>query len=142
MNPRLRSQVLFSGVDLDYFTMTSPEQRDPEVIVHVGSLTPITKLPAMIWFYEEVLPLIRRSRPRVRLELAGHVPPCSLHDADPAEVVVHGIVPDVRPHLAKGAVFVAPQFVGSGIRWEASSMASSGWAVVVKLHSATISERS
>ncbi len=130
MNPRLRSHVLFSGVDLDYFAKAPPEQRDPDVIVHVGSLTPITKLPAMIWFYEEVLPRIRRRRPQVKLELAGHVPRCSLHDADPAEVVVHGIVPDVRPYLAKGAVFVAPQFVGSGIRIKILNAMATGNAVV------------
>jgi len=130
MNPRVRSHVLCAGVDVDYFTMAPPSQRDPNLIMHVGSLTPITKLPAMLWFYENVFPRVRERVPQARLELAGYLPKCSLHDADPADVRTHGIVPDVRPYLARGAVFIAPQFVGSGIRVKILNAMATGNAIV------------
>lgn len=116
MNPRRKNHVLYSGVDLDEFKALPDEQREDDLIIHVGSLDPITKLPGILWFYDRVLPRIRKRRPRARLELAGHTPQCSLWHKEPTDVKVHGRVPDVLPFLAKGSVFIAPQFVGSGIR--------------------------
>lgn len=130
MNPRVKSRVLFSGVDLDYFSVNPAREREPDTIMHVGTLDPVTKLPAMMWFYEKVLPLIRLRRPGVKLELVGRMPKCPLHHADPTDVVVHGVVPDVRPYLARGAAFVAPQFVGSGIRIKILNAMATGNAVV------------
>lgn len=130
INPHTKSHVLFCGVDLDYFCLAPVDQRDPDTIIHVGSLTPITKLPAMIWFYKQVLPRIRKRHPHARLELVGMTPPSVLHQADPREVVVHGVVADVRPHLAKGAVFICPQFVGSGIRVKILTAMAAGCAIV------------
>ncbi len=130
MNPRVKNDVLYSGVDLDDFAFNPPQEREEDLIVHVGSLDPITKLPAMLWFYDNVLPKIRRRRPRARLELAGRTPECSLWHKDPTDVVVHGQVPDVGPFLAKGSVFIAPQFVGSGIRIKILNAMATGNAVV------------
>lgn len=130
LNPRVKNDVLYAGVDLDYFAYAPAEARDPNTLMHVGTLDQTTKLPAMIWFYDSVLPVIRKRFPDVRLELVGRTPPCKLHQADPSDVVVHGLVPDVRPYLAKGAVFVATQFVGSGIRIKILNAMSAGNAVV------------
>ena len=130
MNPCVKSYVLYPGVDLDYFSMAPPEEREPNTIVHVGGLSSIYRLPPMMWFYEKVLPRVRQRHPRARLELAGYLPPCSLHRADPADVVVHGKVPDVRPFLAKGAVFISPLFVGSGIRIKLLNAMATGNAAV------------
>jgi len=116
LNPAVKSKVLYSGVDLEYFSPDDSIQRDPNAIVHVGTLDPSTKLPAMLWFYEKVFPEVKKEFPDAFLELAGYMPKCSMYDADSANVIVHGLVPDVRPYLAKGAVFISPQFVGSGIR--------------------------
>ncbi len=111
--PELEPSVVSAGTDLDYF-QPGNQAREPDLIVHVGSLTAFTKLEAMIWFCESVLPLIRRQRPNVRLELAGYAPAKAFARFEGVNVL--GQVPDIRPHLTHGRVFVAPQFVGSGIR--------------------------
>lgn len=129
MNRRVTSHVLYPGVDLDYFSYSPARDREPNTIVHVGSLDQV-KLPGVLWFYDKVLPLIRQRHPEVKLELAGLTPPCRLQQADPAHVVVRGPVPDVRPYLAKGAVFISPQFVGSGIRIKILNAMATGNAVV------------
>ena len=130
MNPNVKNYVIPSGVDTDYFSIDTKRAREPETIIHVGSVDPITKLPAMIWFYERVLPLVRQKHPRARLELVGHVPQCSLYHADPSSLVIHGVVPDVRPFLSKGAAFIVPQFVGSGIRIKILNAMATGNAIV------------
>lgn len=130
LNPRVEQEVLLSGVDLDYFAVAPFEGRDDHTIVHVGTLDGITKLPAMVWFYEKVLPRIQTRRPKARLELAGRIPPCRLRQLKRPDLVVHGEVPDVRPFLAKGGAFIAPQFVGSGIRVKILHAMAAGNAIV------------
>lgn len=130
LNANVKNQVLFSGVDLDYFSPRPMEEREPNTIMHVGSLNAITKLPAMIWFYQNVFPRIRERFPVVRLELVGDISRCVLHRVKLSEVIVHGRVPDVRPYLAKGSVFIAPQFVGSGIRIKILNAMAMGNAIV------------
>lgn len=130
MNPRVKNRVLYSGVDLDYFAFAAPEERDPGTIMHVGTLDAATRLAGMLWFYDEVLPRVRQRFPRVRLELVGHTSRCKLHDANASDVVVHGMVPDVRPYLAKGAVLIVPLIVGSGIRIRILNAMAAGNAVV------------
>ena len=111
--PELEPFVVSAGTDLDYF-QPSNQPRVPDLIVHVGSLTEFTKLEAMIWFCKSVLPLIRRQRPNVRLELVGRAPAKAFSRFEGVNVL--GQLPDIRPYLARGRVFIAPQFVGSGIR--------------------------
>ena len=130
LNPRVEQQVLLSGVDLDYFALAPFEGRDQDAVVHVGTLDGITKLPAMLWFYDRVLPRVRAKRPSARLELVGRMPSCRLRQSQRADLVVHGPVPDVRPYLAKGGAFIAPQFVGSGIRVKILHAMATGNAVV------------
>ena len=36
MEPRVRQEVLYSGIDLDHFSVGSAEKRDSKMIVHVG----------------------------------------------------------------------------------------------------------
>ncbi len=129
MNSRVKCHVLYSGVDLDYFKYHGAHGREPDTIVHVGNLDQV-KLPGMLWFYDKVLPLIRQRHPSAKLELVGRTPPSRLQRADPKEVVVHGLVPDVRPYLARGKVFISPQFVGSGIRIKILNAMAAGNAVV------------
>jgi len=130
LNPRVEQEVLLSGVDLDYFAVAPFEARDEKTIVHVGTLDGITKLPAMVWFYDKVLPRIQVKHPQARLELAGRMPPCRLRQVQRSDLIVHGEVPDVRPFLARGGAFIAPQFVGSGIRVKILHAMAAGNAVV------------
>jgi glycosyltransferase involved in cell wall biosynthesis len=130
LNPRVAQEVLLSGVDLDYFAVAPFEGRDENVIVHVGTLDGITKLPAMVWFFDKVLPRIKVERPQARLELAGRMPPCRLRQLQRSDLIVHGEVADVRPFLAKGGAFIAPQFVGSGIRIKILHAMAAGNAIV------------
>ncbi len=130
LNVNVKSQVLFSGVDIDYFLPAPIQRREANTIMHVGSLDAITKFPAMMWFYRKVFPKICERFPAVRLELVGYVPNQIHKYVDSSKVIVHGRVPDVRSYLAKGAVFIAPQFVGSGIRIKILNAMATGNTVV------------
>lgn len=124
---KLEPVVVGAGADLE--RLRPPEEvRDSTVIMHLGTLTQFTKLEAMEWFVNEVLPLIRQVRPDVTLELAGSAPPDAFRGVEGVNVL--GIVEDEREQLWRGRVFVAPQFVGSGIRLKILNAMASGNAIV------------
>ena len=116
MNPRVEQKMLYSGIDLDYFTPAAASTRQPDTIIHVGSVGAQTKTPGLVWFREQVYPLIKKRRPSARLEFVGRMPNPPPFDVTGDDVTATGYVDEVLPYLQKAAVFVVPLFVGGGIR--------------------------
>jgi len=86
---------------------------------------------AMLFFCAEVLPLIRREEPEVTLAIVGRAPtPAVARLAQQHGVVVTGRVDDVRPHMAKAAVYIVPLRIGGGTRLKIFEAMSMGKAVV------------
>lgn len=129
MNPAIKCELVYSGVDLNYFRLNECK-REENLIIHVGSLTAYTKLPAMEWFIEQVLPIVKKIIPRIKLELAGAVPDEFKNKYSSDSIHIYGKVDDARPYLQRGSVFIAPQFVGSGIRIKILNAMATGNAVV------------
>jgi glycosyltransferase involved in cell wall biosynthesis len=120
-------RVVGAGTDLDRYRIPAA-RRQRDVIEHVGNLTAFTKLEPMVWFAREVLPRVRQVRPDVSLELVGGVPADAFHTFPGVKVI--GRVPDDVPYLQRGRVFVAPQFVGSGVRLKLLNAMATGNAIV------------
>ena len=115
MAPSARIRVVPIGVDMDYFT-PQPEVEEDDVLVWVGGLNIGTNLAGLRFLANEILPLIHRKRPEVRVEIVGRAPlPGILALAGPKVSVITD-VPDVRPYMAKATVFVVPIKPQSGVR--------------------------
>jgi glycosyltransferase involved in cell wall biosynthesis len=127
LDPSISPLIIGNGADIDHFQPPSTP-RQPDCIAHVGSLTAFTKFEAMLWFCEKVLPLIRSQVPQAELHLAGQTP-AERFQHFPG-VTVHGPVHDVRPFFGRGRVFIAPQFVGTGVRLKILEAMSTGNAIV------------
>jgi glycosyltransferase involved in cell wall biosynthesis len=86
----------------------------------------------MLYFVEEILPLIRRQTPQARLKIVGRKPSKRLQDAAGRQsgVELTGWVEDVRPHVAGGAVCVVPLRIGGGTRLKIFEAMAMGKAVV------------
>lgn len=110
-----RVSVVSNGVDLDMM----PYQFDVggRDIVFIGNMFSLQNLDAAMYMSSEVLPLIRRNRPNVRLRLIGRIHPD--HAAKLAAfdgVDVSGEVPDVAVAARGGAVGVCPLRLGAGVQ--------------------------
>jgi glycosyltransferase involved in cell wall biosynthesis len=109
-------EVIPNGVDLDYFTYyTGP--RDAATIVFLGKMSYYVNVASILWFYNQVFPLVRKQHPDVKLKIVGRNPTSTILSLrnDPA-VEVTGTVEDVRPFLSKATLSVCPMVSGAGIQ--------------------------
>ena len=125
---RLRApvHVVQTGVETDFFTPAETEP-GPAHMVFTGSMDWLPNEDGMTYFCREILPKIRESEPDATLSIIGRAPtPAVRRLADIPGVEVTGRVDDVRPHIARGAVYIVPLRIGGGTRlkiFEAMAMA-------------------
>jgi glycosyltransferase involved in cell wall biosynthesis len=111
-----RATVVPNGVDTNYWQRTS-RKRSANSIVFTGSMDYPPNIDAAMYLIEEILPLVQRQFPDVRLQIVGRDPPARLQRAGQRPgVTVTGFVDDVRPYMEQATVFAAPLRFGAGIQ--------------------------
>jgi sugar transferase (PEP-CTERM/EpsH1 system associated) len=121
--------VVQTGVDTTYFT-PRPAEATPH-LVFTGSMDWLPNEDGMLFFVNEVLPHIRAVLPDVTLSIVGRAPtPAVQRLAGRDGITVTGRVEDVRPHIAKGTVYIVPLRIGGGTRLKIFEAMAMGKAVV------------
>jgi glycosyltransferase involved in cell wall biosynthesis len=64
----------------------------------------------------DILPIVRKKQPQVRLLLAGANPASAVQSLASENVVVSGWMSDIRPAYTASRIFVAPMQSGSGMQ--------------------------
>jgi len=121
-----------TGIDTDYFAPTGNVARERNELVFTGSMDWLPNEDAMQWFVADVLPQVRSRVPDVRLSIVGRTPSAAvraLAERNP-DVTVTGTVPDVRPYLEHGSVFIIPLRIGGGTRLKVFEAMAMGIPVV------------
>jgi polysaccharide biosynthesis protein PslH len=116
--PRSTVTVLPNGVDVDYFA-PSDAPRDSDTIVFTGKMSYHANVTAALYLVNDIMPLIWKERPNVRVNIVGHKPPTQvlkLATRHSPFVTVFDSVPDIRPYLQCATVAVAPIQYGAGIQ--------------------------
>jgi polysaccharide biosynthesis protein PslH len=129
--PAENVSVLPTGVDLDFFCpSTTPSV--PGRLVFSGSMDWMANEDAILHFAEDTLPLVANSVPEVTLTAAGRDPtePLRKLAKENPRIKLTGTVPDIRPHIAAGEVYIVPLRVGSGTRLKIFEAMAMGKAVV------------
>jgi sugar transferase (PEP-CTERM/EpsH1 system associated) len=119
--------VTQTGADTEFF-QPSGEKEMPNSLVFTGSMDWLPNEDAILYFADEILPIIRRQVPDVTLCVVGRKPSRRLQDlaSRVPNIQLTGWVEDVRPYVARRAVYIVPLRVGGGTRlkiFEAMSMA-------------------
>lgn len=104
-----------NGVDTSFFR---PKGSDPEPysIVFTGMMGYTPNSDGMLWFLDEIFPIVLEKIPQAKVYIVGNRPPESLKKRQSDNVIVTGFVDDVRPYVWKSNVFVVPLRMGSGTR--------------------------
>jgi len=132
MNSESRVKTIDNGVDLQYFhgrqfNDTSPA-RD---LVFIGSMDWRPNQDAVMFFVNEILPLLHQQLPNVTLTIVGrHPPPDILRLGREPGVEVTGTVEDVRPYYEKAAICIVPLRIGGGSRLKILEGCAMGCPVV------------
>lgn len=109
-----RSGWFPNGVDSDFFAPNA-EPCDPDLICFSGRMDYFPNQQAVERFVRDVMPLILQQRPSARFVAVGAEPPPAIRRlGEMPFVTVTGTVADVRPHVRRAAVSVAPMDVARG----------------------------
>jgi glycosyltransferase involved in cell wall biosynthesis len=118
--PGIRSPyVVPNGVDTEFYRRDAitPLALPPHTLVFTGTMDFRPNVDAVLWFTQEVLPLIRQAVPDVHFYIVGQRPHTRLDVLrDQPAIVVTDAVEDTRPYITGAAVYVAPLLTGGGTR--------------------------
>lgn len=117
--PDAKTAVVPNGVDCEYFNDPMPANHSADRLIFTGTMDYAPNTEAVLFFSEQVLPIIWRSKPAVQFYVVGKNPNgqvCALAERFPGKIVVTGAVDDVRPFLQDAAIAVVPLLNGSGTR--------------------------
>lgn len=133
VTPGIKTVLAPNGVDVEFFHIDPAVPRDTHTAIYMGDYKYFPNTDAVLYFANEILPLVRARRRDFRLLLLGKdAPPAimALHDDPAIPVTVAGLVDDTRPYLQGSAVFVCPLRSGSGTRFKLMEALACGCPVV------------
>lgn len=138
-----RAQHKFTAIPI----CVDPERQPPVPyvdqgphILHLGTMFWPPNIEGVLWFAQEVLPLVLAQVPDATFTVAGKGPPPPVEAlAEPpspvaGHVEVTGFVPDVEPLLTQTRAFIVPVRAGGGMRVKIVD----GWQWAVPVISTTI----
>ena len=99
-------------------------------LLFVGGFEHPPNVDAMLWFCAEVLPLVRRDLPEVKLDIVGSKITPAVEALASEAVIVHGFVEDLDPMLAAARIAIAPLRYGAGVKGKVNNAMSHGLPVV------------
>ncbi len=130
---RLPGFTIPNGVDADSKPFDeNPTKHSQKEILFCGSLDYYPNEEGLIWFYNQVFPLIKKAIPEVVLTLVGASAKKERHQKllDDPSVHVEGKVTDLQPFYYRAGVCIAPLLSGSGTRLKILEAMSFGSPVV------------
>ncbi len=124
--------VVTNGIFVeDYKSPSEQLDLDDRTLVFTGKMDYRPNVDAMVWFTENVLPLVQQRIPDTRLYIVGQKPHTRLEKLrHKNNVEITGWVQEVQPFLRGAGVYVAPLRMGSGTRLKILEAMASGCAVV------------
>ena len=96
----------------------------------IGGFQHQPNVDAMLYFANEILPLVRARLPDVKLRIVGSHMPDSIRALQSSAIEAVGYVEDVEPCFAQARVFVAPLRHGAGMKGKIGQSLSQGLPVV------------
>lgn len=115
--------VIPNGVNLEYFSINSSlddnktEELRGNNIVFTGAMDYFANEDGVIYFYQEIYPLVKREIADVKFFVVGSNPTKKIKNLEKDNsIVVTGRVDDIRPYLQNSLVYVAPLRISRGVQ--------------------------
>ena len=129
--PGTRTAVVPNAVDLHYF-QPGPDAPPPDraKLLFFGALNYYPNEEGLIFFLDEIWPLLRVKRPALELQIVGQHPPESIRRRQAPGIEITGRVDDLRPFLSRATAVLAPLRIGGGTRLKILEAMAMGRPVV------------
>ena len=108
--------IVATGQNIDYFEKYVSRPVD-DMILFYGAMSGKPNIDAFYRLRNQILPLIKKDIPGVKLTVVGSNPPAAvknLHDGE--KLIVTGYVEDVRSYLSRANILILPLNVAAGFR--------------------------
>lgn len=128
LSPQATTRIIPAGVDLPAITIDSSEQS--QNVLFLASLDWQPNIDGFYWFYENVLPILLREEPDIRLLIVGKGHSPRLKQILHPNIRFIGYVEDVVPYIQSAQVCIVPLFAGGGMRIKILEMLAHRKAVV------------
>lgn len=110
--------IVKNGIDTDYFSRNQwrGENGEQNTIIFVGYMG-VESVDAIYYFYNQILPLIKKEIPDFRWYIVGANPPDKVKSlANDKNIIVTGYVEDLRDWYEKASVAIAPMRFVAGMQ--------------------------
>jgi polysaccharide biosynthesis protein PslH len=107
--------VVKNGIDIDFFTPENNNSKKYD-IVFVGNLGYQPNAHAAQFLANEILPLLLKSKPEIKILIAGAAPNKNIVALQNNNITVQAWLQDIRDAYNDGHIFVAPLFSGAGMQ--------------------------
>lgn len=123
--------VVPNGTDTAFFKPLGKKIIEDSVL-WMGHMDVHTNKDAVLYFWKEIYPLVRRQHPAVKMTFLGTSPPKEIAEAAilDNQIRVTGFVDDIRSYVDEAAVMVVPIRIGSGTRIKILDGMAMGKAIV------------
>lgn len=128
----IQSVAIPTGVDIDYYSQAAPVVGPPYSLAFCGSMDWLPNEDGMVYFINEVLPLIDKALPDVEVVVIGRRPTKQLEAmaAQNPRIRLTGWVEDTQPSLNDASAVIVPLRIGGGTRMKIFEAMAMGKAVV------------
>ncbi len=118
LSSEIKTDVLSIGVDGEYFK-PNEKVRKKDRILYLGNLAFPPVRENVLYFLNEIWPIIKQSRPDVKFLILGNCPPNKhwIIRKFP-DLVFLGEVEDIRPYMDSSMLTVVPHRIASGVRFK------------------------
>lgn len=129
MNKNIKASYIPVGIDMDCFKPSATESIIQHRMIHATTYDWIHNVEALDWFIAEVLPEVQMII-NAELVLLGKHMPERYANGKTKGLIGKGYVPDINAELNQSAMYIAPLFVGGGIRIKILEAMSAGLPVI------------
>ena len=112
------------------FTGESPGFERRQGLLFIGGYNHVPNVDAVVWFCQDIAPLIWQEQPDMMITLLGSNPPDVVQQLASDRVKVTGYIADVEPYFLQARVFVSPLRYGAGMKGKIGHSLSYGLPVV------------
>ncbi|MFN1835767.1 glycosyltransferase [Balneola sp. MJW-20] len=113
--PDMPIHLIPNGVDMDFFSPVASDI-EPHSLVFTGMMGYVPNYDGILYFIQDIMPMIMKKYPDLKLYVVGKNPPASIKEKASKNIIVTGFVDDVRPYVHRSSVYIVPLRSGGGTR--------------------------